>query len=409
MTNEIKNMPELRFSGFSEEWKKKKLEEIAYINDGTHMTPNYVQAGIPFFSVENVTRNDFVNSKFVTEEAYEKYKKRIDIEYNDILMTRIGSIGKVKLVNWIHSTTFYVSLALLKIHEGFVPQYISYLLESFKVQKSIMSNSLVTAVPQKINLIDLKKVDIVLTISINEQQRIGDFFSKLDRQIELEEQKLAKLEEQKKGYMQQIFSQQLRFKDECGNDYPNWETKKLEDVANYRRGSFPQPYGNKEWYDDISGEPFVQVYDVDSNMKLNKETKQKISEKAKPKSVKGFKDDIVVTLQGSIGRVAILQYDAYIDRTLLLINSFKFPVNKGYFKYILYLLFLREKERAPGGTIKTITKSVLSNFKIQIPALEEQEKIGNFFGKIDDSIEKQSSKIGVLKQRKKGFLQKMFV
>ena len=106
---------------------------------------NYVQAGIPFFSVENVTRNDFVNSKFVTEEAYEKYKKRIDIEYNDILMTRIGSIGKVKLVNWIHSTTFYVSLALLKIHEGFVPQYISYLLESFKVQKSIMRSLLVNS------------------------------------------------------------------------------------------------------------------------------------------------------------------------------------------------------------------------------------------------------------------------
>ena len=188
-----------------------------------------------------------------------------------------------------------------------------------------------------------------------------------------------------------------------------WKKKKLDDVANYRRGSFPQPYGNKEWYDEKNGEPFVQVVDVDKNMKLHDKTKQKISDLAKPKSVKGFKGDIVVTLQGSIGRVALLHYDAYIDRTLLLIDSFKIEMNKNYFKYVLYLLFLKEKERAPGGTIKTITKKVLSNFKIDIPNVGEQEKIGKFFEKYDECIQKQSDKIGLLKERKKGFLQKMFV
>src|SRR5699024_5875597 len=68
--------------------------------------------------------------------------------------------------------------------------------------------------------------------SNQEQEKIGDFFSKLDRQIELEEQKLEKLEEQKKGYMQKIFSQELRFKDDNGNDYPNWENEKLGDLIN---------------------------------------------------------------------------------------------------------------------------------------------------------------------------------
>uniref|UniRef100_UPI0030D2F725 restriction endonuclease subunit S n=2 Tax=Staphylococcus TaxID=1279 RepID=UPI0030D2F725 len=149
--------------------------------------------------------------------------------------------------------------------------------------------------------------------------------------------------------------------------------------------------------------------DVDKNMKLHDKTKQKISDLAKPKSVKGFKGDIVVTLQGSIGRVAILQYDAYIDRTLLLINSFKIKMNKNYFNYVLYLLFLREKKRAPGGTIKTITKAVLSNFEIDIPTLEEQNKIGMFFNEIDNLIELQNNKINHLKQRKQGLLQKMFV
>ena len=245
--------------------------------------------------------------------------------------------------------------------------------------------------------------------AIKEQEKIGKFFSKLDQQIELEEKKLELLEQQKRGYMQKIFSQELRFKDKNGNDYPKWLTKKLDDIAYYRRGSFPQPYGKKEWYDEINGEPFVQVVDVDNNMKLHNETKQRISDLAKPKSVKGFIGDIVVTLQGSIGRVAILQYDAYIDRTLLLINSFKIKMNKNYFKYVLYLLFLREKERAPGGTIKTITKAVLSNFEIDIPTLEEQNKIGMFFNEIDNLIELQNNKINHLKQRKQGLLQKMFV
>ncbi|WP_368916962.1 restriction endonuclease subunit S [Staphylococcus haemolyticus] len=188
-----------------------------------------------------------------------------------------------------------------------------------------------------------------------------------------------------------------------------WKKKKLDDVANYRRGSFPQPYGNKEWYDEKNGEPFVQVVDVDKNMKLHDQTKQKISDLAKPKSVKGFKGDIVVTLQGSIGRVALLHYDAYIDRTLLLIDSFKIEMNKNYFKYVLYLLFLKEKERAPGGTIKTITKKVLSNFKIDIPNVGEQEKIGEFFSKLDRQIELEEQKLAKLEEQKKGYMQKIFL
>ncbi|RIP32036.1 restriction endonuclease subunit S [Staphylococcus gallinarum] len=187
-----------------------------------------------------------------------------------------------------------------------------------------------------------------------------------------------------------------------------WKKKKLDDVANYRRGSFPQPYGNKEWYDEKNGEPFVQVVDVDKNMKLHDQTKQKISDLAKPKSVKGFKGDIVVTLQGSIGRVALLHYDAYIDRTLLLIDSFKIEMNKNYFKYVLYLLFLKEKERAPGGTIKTITKKVLSNFKIDIPNVGEQEKIGEFFSKLDRQIELEEQKLAKLEEQKKGYMQQIF-
>lgn len=412
MTNEIKNVPELRFPGFEGEWRLINLKNCFHtIKNGFvgTATPFYTDnSGVRYLQSNNV-KNGFLNDNvkiYVTKEFNEKYKSN-QLKSGDMLMVQSGHAGATAVVSDAYEGSNCHALIIMKPKSNINTVFLNNYFQSGKGVKSIYS--LITGNTIKhILSSDVKKITFSTPV-IGEQEKIGDFFNKLDRQIELEEQKLAKLEEQKKGYMQKIFSQQLRFKDENGNDYPEWKKKKLDDVANYRRGSFPQPYGNKEWYDEKNGEPFVQVVDVDKNMKLHDKTKQKISDLAKPKSVKGFKGDIVVTLQGSIGRVALLHYDAYIDRTLLLIDSFKIEMNKNYFKYVLYLLFLKEKERAPGGTIKTITKKVLSNFKIDIPNVGEQEKIGKFFEKYDECIQKQSNKIELLKKRKKSFLQKMFV
>ena len=411
MTNEQKNVPQLRFPEFEEKWVKKKLENIASFGKGKSLSKKDIsEEGYSCILYGEL----YTKYGPITTKVYSKTnnldKKLVYSDKNQVLIPSSGEtdidIATATCINVSEKIIIGGDLNIItpKIADGrFISLYINgkgkYNLAKYAQGKSVVHlyNS------------DIKKLEFFLPKEINEQEKIGDFFSKLDRQIELEEQKLELLEQQKKGYMQKIFSQELRFKDENGNDYPDWIKMKLDDIANYRRGSFPQPYGNKEWYDEVHGEPFVQVIDVDKNMKLHKQTKQKISDLAKPKSVKGFIGDIVVTLQGSIGRVAILQYDAYIDRTLLLINSFKIEMNKDYFKYVLYTLFSKEKERAPGGTIKTITKAVLSNFKIDIPAIEEQKKIGDFFNKIDDFIEVQVNKIELLKQRKQGLLQKMFI
>lgn len=147
----------------------------------------------------------------------------------------------------------------------------------------------------------------------------------------------------------------------------DWRLVKLAEVAEYRRGSFPQPYGLDEWYDDNNGTPFVQVYDVDTNFKLKPTTKRKISELAKAQSVFVPQGSLVLTIQGSIGRIAITQYDAYVDRTLLIFTGYRKPVNIYFFAHVVYLLFEIEKLKAPGGTIKTITKQALSSFKLALP------------------------------------------
>ncbi len=189
----------------------------------------------------------------------------------------------------------------------------------------------------------------------------------------------------------------------------DWEQRKLREIAIYRRGSFPQPYGNKEWYDGENSMPFVQVVDVTDNLMLVESTKQKISKLAQPKSVYVETGKVVVTLQGSIGRVAITQYPAYVDRTLLIFESYKVKMDEYYFAYIIQQLFDFEKTRAPGGTIKTITKEALSDFTILFSTLKEQQKVGAFFKKLDDTIALHQRKLEQLKLLKQAFLQKMFV
>ncbi len=160
-----------------------------------------------------------------------------------------------------------------------------------------------------------------------------------------------------------------------------WKT--LGEVAVFRRGSFPQPYGNDEWYDGKDAMPFVQVVDVGMDMKLVCDTKNKISKLAQPKSVFVKEGTVIVTLQGSIGRVAITQYDSYVDRTLAVFERFSAPVNKKYFAYQLQAKFNVEKENARGSTIKTITKEEFSKFQIPIPSLEEQARIVSILDKFD--------------------------
>lgn len=144
------------------------------------------------------------------------------------------------------------------------------------------------------------------------------------------------------------------------------EYKALEDIATYRRGSFPQPYGETRWYGGEGSMPFVQVADVTETFKLVETTKQTISKLAQPKSIFVPKGTVIVTLQGTIGRVAITQYDSYIDRTIAIFERLDECLDKKYFAYQLKAKFDIEKQFARGSTLKTITKEEFSKFTIPL-------------------------------------------
>lgn len=156
----------------------------------------------------------------------------------------------------------------------------------------------------------------------------------------------------------------------------SWEWVRLSEITSYRRGSFPQPYTDLTSYGGPNSMPFVQVADVDEvSYRLKNETKKTISQKAMPFSVFAPKGTVVVTLQGSIGKVAITQYDSYVDRTLAIFHHIYGQIDKMFFSIVLKNKFENEALYARGATIKTITKEEFQSFVLPLPPLAEQKRI----------------------------------
>ena len=245
-----------------------------------------------------------------------------------------------------------------------------------------------------------------------EQQKIAECLSSVDELIAAQARKVDALKTHKKGLMQQLFPREgetqprLRFPE--FQNAGEWEEDTLDDIGTFRRGSFPQPYGLPEWYDEKNGMPFVQVFDVGDDFRLKDKTKSKISKLGAEKSVFIPEGTLIVTLQGSIGRVAITHYDAYIDRTLLIFESFQKPIEKVFFSRVIQNLFDIEKEKAPGGIIKTITKESLSDFKVKYPTIDEQQRIASCLSSLDALITAETQKHEALKTHKKGLMQQLF-
>lgn len=202
---EGETMPELRFSEFRDapNWKEKKLNKISSsIFDGTHQTPKYTSSGIPFFSVENLISR--AANKFISREDYEVQTKKNKPCKGDVLITRIGKIGYSQVVSWDYDFCIYVTLAVIRKSNNFNSYYLNYYFQTERYQIEIMKNSLLNAVPCKINMDELRKTHVLLP-KLNEQRKIADCLSSLDDLIATQTQKINSLKTHKKGLMQQLF------------------------------------------------------------------------------------------------------------------------------------------------------------------------------------------------------------
>ncbi|MGC6768944.1 restriction endonuclease subunit S [Enterococcus sp. LJL51] len=199
-----------RVRGYREDWMEKTLKDVCEVKDGTHQTPKYVKQGIPFYSVENISNDDFFHTKNISLAEHKILTEKYKIEKGDILMTRIGSIGVCKYVDWEVNASFYVSLALIKCNELIDAQFLTQLSFSEDFQKEVEQHSLQHAVPKKINLSGIPLIKIKIPQSIQEQKAIATILFDMDEEIFKLEEKLEKYKKIKQGMMEQLLTGKIR-------------------------------------------------------------------------------------------------------------------------------------------------------------------------------------------------------
>nr|WP_322763462.1 restriction endonuclease subunit S [Staphylococcus epidermidis] len=240
-----------------------------------------------------------------------------------------------------------------------------------------------------------------------EQQKIGVFFYKLDQQIELEEKKLELLEQQKRGYMQKIFSQELRFKDKKDDYYSDWKNYQLKDLTYYKNGKGYEKVATTNGKYNIINLNSIGVKGQlkDSGKYTNFEDDTLL------------KNDLIMILSdvakgNLIGMTAIIdENNKYLlNQRIALLRIKNSLITNAYFLY-LYINFNRKYfiNMSTGMSQLNINKKTVEDFQVNLPNIEEQNKIAILFKNYEDNIKKQASKVKLLKQRKKGLLQKMFV
>ena len=196
-----------------EEWDVLSLSELCKeICDGTHFTPEYKKEGIPFYSVENITANDFTNVKYISETEHAKLIKRCKPEFGDILMTRItaGIIGDTRIIDWDVNASIYVSLALLKPNERINSNYLYRYTQSATFVKHVEKRALINATPKKINMQDIGLIPIPVPRANDEQKAIASSLTDVDNFVVSLEKLIAKKQDIKTATMQQLLTGKKR-------------------------------------------------------------------------------------------------------------------------------------------------------------------------------------------------------
>ena len=406
---QTKNVPELRFPGFEGELEEKKVGELLEFKNGLNKGKEYFGSGSSIVNFKDVFNNRSLNTNNLTGKVNVNSKelKNYSVEKGDVFFTRtsevIGEIGYPSVILNDPENTVFSGFVLrgrpksgIDLINNNFKRYV-FFTNSFRkemITKSSMTTRALTSGSA------INKMKVIYPVSAKEQRKIGDFFSKLDRQIELEEQKLELLQQQKKGYMQKIFSQELRFKDENSEDYPHWENSKIEKYL-------------KERNERSDKGQMLSVTINSGIIKFSELDRKDNSSKDKSNYKVVRKNDIAYNSmrmwQGASGRS---NYNGIVSPayTVLYPTQNTSSLFIGY-KFKTHRMIHKFKINSQGLTSDTwnLKYKQLKNINIDIPVLEEQEKIGDFFKKMDILISKQKIKIEILEKEKQSFLQKMFL
>ncbi|MEI8362129.1 MAG: restriction endonuclease subunit S [Betaproteobacteria bacterium] len=426
------SVPALRFKDEAgqdfPDWKAKTISELAIkVIDGDR-GQNYPNGNdfsdngyCLFLNAKNVTKSGFAFDElsFITKDKDEQLRKG-KLSKNDLIITTRGSVGNIAHFD---SEVKYVNM---RINSGMVilrnestdisPNYLYQYFYSPIFTKSVQKIAFGSAQPQ-LTVLEIKKFIVGLPL-IKEQTKIANFLTAVNEKITQLTQKHELLTQYKKGVMQQIFShskarsdctvtyprgisQELRFKDEAGQDFPEWEESKLGEISSFFSGGTPLTTKSDFYGGEI---PFIKSGEISDN-----KTAQFISASGlKNSSAKMvLKGDLLYALYGATsGEVAVSKIEGAINQAVLCIRS-KLDT------YFLLSYFLFEKQNIlqtylQGGQ-GNLSAEIIKSLIVPIPSKNEQTKIANFLTAIDEKITATQTQLQAVKQYKQGLLQQMFV
>lgn len=199
---------------FEGEWEEVKLGQITeFIKDGTHGTHKRYETGVPMLSAANITKNHkicFEGAPFISEVDYQKIHAKYEISVGDILLTVVGTLGRVAIVEKKERFTLQRSVAIIRASDGVDNRFLMQLFSSNDFNHLLVRKSNSTA-QAGVYLGELAKIKILLP-AIEEQEKIASVLVNADQETELLEQQLADLKQEKKALMQQLLTGKKRVK-----------------------------------------------------------------------------------------------------------------------------------------------------------------------------------------------------
>ncbi|WP_374708110.1 restriction endonuclease subunit S [Leuconostoc citreum] len=404
-----KKVPELRFAGFADDWEERKLGEFSDVRDGTHASPKYVSQGHPMVTSKNLTHSglDMADVSFLTDEDFNEINKRSKVSIGDILFGMIGTIGNPVIVDRDDFAIKNVALIKEKTSNPITNKWLLQYLKSPSFNRFIQKEN--AGGTQKFIALGLIR-DMKLRVpEFDEQQKIGAFFKKIDDTIALHQRKLDLLKEQKKGYLQKMFPKngakvpELRF----AGFADDWEERKLGQYTKLiTKGTTPK---DKTGIGDVN---FVKVENI-TNGKIYPINKIKQHEHDNYlKRSRLEEKDILFSIAGTLGRTAIVNKSilpANTNQALAIIRGYDFDTNFLITSLAGNVVKEYIRRNPTVGAQPNLSLEQVGNLLVNTPNAEEQQKIGSFFKQLDNTIALHQRKLDLLKEQKKGFLQKMFV
>ena len=402
------NVPKLRFKEFTDEWIAIKLNDISKTFDyGMNVASTSFDGKNKYIRITDI---DDVSHKFLKNNIVspsgsleDKYLVRND----DILFARTGaSTGKTYLYNSNDGILYFAGF-LIRINV--LKSYNSYFIFQNTLTKKytdwVKVESIRSGQPG-INAEQYKSYSIKCP-TLAEQNKIANFLTTVDKKITNLENTITSLENQKKGLLQQIFSQKLRFKDKNSNNYPNWEKKKLGDIGSFSRGGnlSKSDLSKKGTSCILYGELYTYYNEFATEIKSKTLNTTNL--------VLSKKYDVLLPLSGETAEdistcTCIFFDDIALGSDLLIFRSSFFD---GRFMSLLlkYKYKYKIAQIAQGKSIVHISEKNIKNINIKIPCIEEQQNIADFILIFTKKLENQKAQLKHWKQIKKGLLQQMFI